>query len=81
MIKNHTVEDIFLSTKLDIERNIFLLKYAHETIFKADISDITEEHLTEINNMSDAFLKLRQDTDKFIENNPKIFNIEPSIKD
>ncbi len=80
MIKNHVVEDIFLSTKLDIERNMFLLKYAHETIFKADISDITEEHLTAINDMSDTLLKMRQDTDKFIENNPDIFNIEPSQK-
>lgn len=80
MIEKHDIEDKFLSNKLNMERNMFLLKYAHETIFQADISDITEEHLDAINSMSDTLLKIRQDTDKFIENNPKIFNIEPPEK-
>ena len=80
MIEKQVAEDILLSNKLNIERNMFLLKYAHETIFQADISDITQHHIEFITTINHQLTNLVKDIDDFIEENSDIFNIEPSKK-
>jgi len=77
----HAVEDVFLSEKLYIERTLLFLNYSIETLSKADITRINQDHLQMLNNVSERLFLIRKDIDHLLENNPEIFNIEPSIKD
>ena len=80
MIIKHTIEDVFLSNKLDIERTLLFLNYSLETISQADINKLQDHHLDFLKSVAERLSVIRQDIDNFLENDPELFNIEPSLK-
>ena len=77
MIIKHTIEDVFLSNKLDIERTLLFLNYSLETISQADIKALQDHHLDFLKSIAERLSVIRQDIDNFLENDPELFNIEP----
>lgn len=81
MNEKHKFNDVFLSKILCIERTLLFLNYSVETLSKADITRINHDHLQVLNNASERLISIRKDMDQLLENDPEIFNIEPSVKD
>jgi hypothetical protein len=81
MNEKHDINDVFLSKKLCIERSLLLLQYSIETISRANLDDITPDHLKALENVSHQLIIIRETIDQLLKNDAEIFNIEPSIKD
>jgi len=77
----HDINDVFLSKKLCIERTLLFLNYSIETLSKADLEHIRQDHIDALGHISERLISIRKDMDQLLENDPEIFNIEPSIKD
>ena len=77
----HDINNVFLSKKLCIERTLLFLNYSIETLSKADLEHIRQDHIDALDHIGERLISIRKDMDQLLENNPEIFNIEPSIKD
>ncbi len=75
----HDINDVFLSKKLCVERTLLFLNYSIETLSKADLEYIRQDHVNALGDISERLISIRKDMDQFLENDPEIFNIEPSI--
>ena len=81
MNEKHDINDVFLSKKLCIERTLLFLNYSIETLSKADLEHIGQDHIDTLDHISEHLILVRKDMDQLLENDAEIFNIEPSIKD
>jgi hypothetical protein len=81
MNAKHDINGVFLSKKLCIGRTLLFLNYSIGTLSKADLEHIGQDHINALDHISEHLILVRKDMDKLLENDPEIFNIEPSVKD